>query len=93
MSRRARKPRQIVPTVYWDWSPEIAAMFNPIIASWTPPRKVRVSQGRKHVTISARFMTDRGFPNTARLRLERAAVGPRLEVVEQSFAFSFSGRL
>lgn len=84
MSRRKRK--LLIPTVWLDWTPEIAALFRLVPADWTPPEKVRVCGSAHRRTWSARFRTPEGRVNTARLRLERDAQ-QGWDVVEESCNF------
>ena len=58
-------------TVMVDWTPDVARLFGIVPSDWTPPAKVRISAGKAHNTVSARFRTSDGWINTARVRIER----------------------
>jgi hypothetical protein len=70
-----------------DWTPDIAQLFGLVPDSWTPPAKARISAGRFHNTVSARFRTADGWTNTARVRIERR--DGVLTVVDSSITQSF----
>jgi hypothetical protein len=64
-----RRKRFLLPTVWLDWTPEIASLFALVPATWQPPVRVRVSGGLHHATFTARFRTPAGFVSTARVRV------------------------
>lgn len=64
--RRKRRP---LPTVWLDWTPEVAGLFGLVPRGWSPPLRVRLSGGLQNTTVSARFVTPAGHPNTAHVRL------------------------
>lgn len=69
MSRRSRKGQRLLPTVWLDWTPDVASLFALVPQDWSPPLRVRVSGGLRHTTFAARFLTPAGFHSTARVRL------------------------
>ncbi|MFN3582588.1 hypothetical protein [Phenylobacterium sp.] len=70
---RHRRRRPLLPTVWLDWTPDIARLFALVPANWTPPLRVKVSGGLRHATVAARFRTPAGHVSTARVRLDEAA--------------------
>lgn len=72
---RYRNRRNLLQTVWLDWTPEIARLFTLVPADWTPPLRVRVSGGLRHVTMVARYRSPEGHPATARVRLARPSAG------------------
>lgn len=72
MAKKHKKRPVVSTTWWWAWSPEVAAMFGQIRPTWTPPKKVRISRDRAQFVISARFVTERGFTNIARVRVTEA---------------------
>jgi len=69
----SRRRSRMMPTVWLDWSPEIAAAFGLVPAGWSPPLRVKISGGLRHSTMTARFRTPRGFTSTARVRIADVA--------------------
>ena len=74
MTRR-RKKRPIVPTTWIEWAPEFAELFRLVPSDWARPAKVRISAGRAHHTLTARFRSPAGHTVTSSLRLERQPEG------------------
>lgn len=86
MSRR--KIRRAAGFVMVDWTPDIAQLFDLVPQDWSPPAKARISAGKAHNTVSARFKTPAGFVSTARVRIER--VKGVLTVTEASMSQTFT---
>ena len=86
--RRPRNKARGRKTIWLDWTPAIADLFDLVPSAWAPPSKVRLTSGRDAGTLSARFVDPRGFPTTARLRLEFE--GRDAQVVEEALSFDLT---
>lgn len=86
MSRRPK--RKPYARVSWEWTPDVAALFGPLVTGWTPPARVTVCPGKAHVTLLARFRTAQGHINTGKVRLERCCVTGDMEVVSSAISMS-----
>lgn len=75
MARRRTSTRRSARSVRWvAWTPVMAEAFRlGQIGDWKAPTRVRVSQGEKSMTLTARFADGEGQIMTARLRLRRDA--------------------
>jgi hypothetical protein len=69
---RNRPRRDLLRTVWLDWTPEISRLFSLVPRSWSPPLRVRVTGGLQHVTVCARYRTPAGHYSTATVRIGAA---------------------
>lgn len=80
MARRTGRTGRVARWI--DWSPQMAAQFRiPAAGGWKPPAQVRLTGGQYRLTLSAKFLDDKGQELVAKLRLARDCAGGCLYVV------------